>query len=178
MNWERLLSRIVFSGKSEFISAGKFPKTFWIQCPVRNRRGKDYWHRNEIDEYLKDLPVNLVSRKFFSKMEHLPIILWLVTGYFRDIFGDELWPASSPDLTSWTFFIWCQSKSIVYATSLTTRENLEVRVRQSIQSILPYQWASAIQNTAKRPWKCLYVDGLERMSSWKTSVNTSKSDFL
>ncbi|KAG5891235.1 hypothetical protein JTB14_004350 [Gonioctena quinquepunctata] len=73
--------------------------------------------------------------------------------------GPVRWSPRSPDLTPLDFFEWGHLRNIVYATVVTTHEDLELRVRRAINSITAQQLANVLQETAMRVQKCIDVNG-------------------
>ena len=51
------------------------------------------------------------------------------------IMGPVSWPAWSPDLTPFDYFLWGSMKSVVYGTPVTSEEDLIARVHGVIESL-------------------------------------------
>jgi uncharacterized protein DUF4817 len=123
--------------------------------------------QNEIEERLTELPLHLRQGMYFQQDGAPPHNSRIVTDYLQQTFEDNVistngpvrWPPRSPDLTPLDFFVWGHLKNIVYATAVTTREDLELRVRRAINSITAQQLANVLQETAMRVQKCIDVNG-------------------
>ena len=74
--------------------------------------------------------------------------------------GPFHWPARSPDLTPLDYFLWGTIKNRVYANPATTKEDMQTRLRQALQTIEPESISKATHsNFLKRVEKCLQVNG-------------------
>lgn len=70
-------------------------------------------------------------------------------------------------MTPLDFFIWGHLKNAVYATTPTTREDLETRVRQAIQSITPRQLVKVKEQTAKREFESILKSMLNILNIYR-----------
>lgn len=75
--------------------------------------------------------------------------------------GPVSWPARSPDLTPVDYFLWGHLKQKVYATDVTTREELRERIEQECTELKnnPHMIRNAINNLELRARKCVEVAG-------------------
>lgn len=64
------------------------------------------------------------------------------------------WPPRSCDLTPCDFFLWGYVKSLVYANSPATLDELEANIRDTIAGITPYILDRVIKNWADRMLSC------------------------
>lgn len=123
--------------------------------------------QNEIEDILDELPLDLGQGMYFQQDGAPPHNSRIVIDYLQRRFGENVistngpvrWPPRSPDLTPLDFFVWGHLKNIVYATAVTTREDLELRVRRAINSITAQQLANVLRETAMRVQKCIDVNG-------------------
>ncbi|KAJ8914275.1 hypothetical protein NQ315_011009 [Exocentrus adspersus] len=87
----------------------------------------------------------------------------IVIDYLQQRFGQNVistngtvrWLPRSPDLTPLDFFVWVHLKNIVYATPVTTCENLE----HAIINITAEQLENVLRDVAIRVKKCIIVNG-------------------
>ena len=70
----------------------------------------------------------MVEKEWVRLGEHFPERL-------ISLRGDLPWPARSPDLTPYDYFLWGYLKSIVYADCLRTLAHLKDNIRQAIANI-------------------------------------------
>ena len=74
--------------------------------------------------------------------------------------GPWRWPARSPNLTPLDFYLWGHLKSVVYSSPVNTRQELQERVINAINSLHGAQLLRATtQEVQRRVEKCLMVNG-------------------
>lgn len=123
--------------------------------------------QNEIEGFLEELPLNLERSMYFQQDGAPPHNSRIVIDYLQDRFGENLittngpvrWPPRSPDLTPMDYFIWGYLKNFVYSTPITTREDMELRLRRGVDSITPQQLTRVFENNRRRVQKCLDMGG-------------------
>lgn len=99
--------------------------------------------RSIVSDFLDDLPLEIL-RNCFYQLDGAPAhcthgVSAELFSMFEDRWiareGPWKWPPRSPDLTPLDFYLWGRIKEIVYKTPVTTREDLENRVRTALGSI-------------------------------------------
>lgn len=67
----------------------------------------------------------------------------ILTDIFKDCWivnsGPFKWSPRSPDLAPLDYYIWGRIKSIVFATTPTTKDNMKERVREAFRNLDPYE---------------------------------------
>ena len=73
--------------------------------------------------------------------------------------GDVEWPARSPDLSIWDFFLWGYIKEKVFKHRPHTLEELKDRIREEITAIPIEMCRRAVENFRIRLQECIAADG-------------------
>ena len=68
--------------------------------------------------------------------------------------GPVQWPPRSPDLTKMDFFFWGYVKEKVYQVAPTTRENMQLKIREVFQTITPDMLEKVSDSFLKRIDAC------------------------
>lgn len=76
--------------------------------------------------------------------------------------GPTAWPPRSPDLTVLDFFIWGFLKDQVYASPVTTEEQLVLKIREACDTLRynRHQISAAVNSTIRRCQKCMEANGM------------------
>lgn len=124
------------------IVGGRILGPFFFDGPVT---GNTYLHflQNNFQQYLEDVPLNLIQRMWFQHDGAPPHYSRIVREYLDAEFGNRWigrggpipWPARSPDLTKPDFFLWGFVHDRVYQTEVTTKENMQQRIIDALRSI-------------------------------------------
>ena len=79
---------------------------------------------------------------------------------FRDrMISHGLWPPRSPDLTPPDFYLWGKLKGSVYEDNPRTTDEQKQKITSVIQNIQPDELERVFQNTQRRAWLYLPVNG-------------------
>lgn len=122
---------------------------------------------NNLNELLDDLPL-LIRRNMWLQLDGAPAhFSGMVRGLLNERFqerwigrgGSIGWPARSPDLTPLDFFLWGYVKSLVYQERPTTREAMELRIRQAFEQISPQMLERVRTSFLERIHMCLHNGG-------------------
>lgn len=125
--------------------------------------------QNDIEEFLEELPLEILRRLYFQQDGAPPHNAAQVVNYLSDNFGEKViatngpirWPPRSPDLTPLDFFLWGYVKDYVYhSTPPATLEILENRILQAFETITPVMLEEVAQNTIYRSNRCMECGGL------------------
>ena len=73
--------------------------------------------------------------------------------------GPHKWPARSPDLTPYDFFLWGWLKEQVYAASPKTLDELEERIREVLASVPQDFLQRSVASVPRRPEKLVSKAG-------------------
>ena len=73
--------------------------------------------------------------------------------------GDIGWPARSPDLFPWDYFLWGHFKAEVYKLRPTTIDELKAAIRQKVNEIPRKMTQRVIENFRNRLNQCIAVQG-------------------
>lgn len=99
--------------------------------------------RNELENYLEELPVNEYVSVMFQQDGAPSHNAHINVQYLNERFGANWigtngpirWPARSPDLTPLDFFLWAYLKDQVYITVPENLEDLKRRIRVAVNNI-------------------------------------------
>lgn len=135
----------------------------------RNITGEIYLHflRNDLENYLDDLPLNTVRRIWFQQDGAPPHFSIQVRQYLNNRFPDRWigrrgpinWPARSPDLTKLDFFLWGYIKDIVFQQPPTTIVNMKERIREAIEGVTESTLIRVDQSFRRRMTDCIRANG-------------------
>lgn len=124
--------------------------------------------RNEIEDLLENLPVELYANLYFQQDGAPPHNTRIVTTYLDDRFpnrwigtnGPIRWPARSPDLTPLDFFLWPFVKEkVLSAVAPRNLEDLQAKIRESILLITPHMLQNVRQGFLHRVQNCINAQG-------------------
>jgi hypothetical protein len=152
-----------------------YPVQVGVWCAVSARRiaGPVFFNKTiNFERY-----VQVILGQFFSQLtEGERLYGWLqqdsataqtarlsVQALFN-VFGDRnisrgIWPARSPYLNPYNFFLWCCLKDKVYYSNLRTEEELNENIRKETANIPAEQLRRVNQNVFRRCEECLLVEG-------------------
>ena len=75
---------------------------------------------------------------------------------FHDrIISRNSWPARSPDMTPYDFYLWGRLKNAVYKTNPRTLEELKHNIREEIYNMNRGKLQQIMRNFVKRCQKCM-----------------------
>lgn len=123
--------------------------------------------RNEISNYLDELPLAELNRVVFHQDGATPHNARINTDFLHNCFGDKWigtygptrWPARSPDLNPLDFFLWSYMQDKVYLTSPASRDELQRRIVQVCNEIPPNILLNAVMGVNRRCQRCLEQNG-------------------
>ena len=117
--------------------------------------------------YIEDVPLE-TRRNMFLQLDGCPAHFAAnVRQYLTEMFPDRWigrgslfpWPARSPDLTCLDFYLWGRLKDIVFQTEPTSRENMQERIHNAINSLPRIEIEAAVLSTQQRLELCIEHDG-------------------
>lgn len=121
-----------------------------------------------VADFLDTLPLNRYNSCWYQLDGAPAHSSTEVRSYLNEVFGERwigrggtyVWPPRSPDLTPLDFYLWGKVKSDVYSSPVNTREELENRVRYSLDNLDPSEIQRATNaGVLKRLEKCIGVNG-------------------
>lgn len=124
--------------------------------------------RTVVANFIDNLPLNIYNSLYYQMdgcgAHNTREVYEELVSLFQDRWfayrGPWRWPARSPDLTPLDFYLWGKIKTIVYATPVTTKENLENRVRAAFQHLNAHEIRRATVNSVNcRILSCLEQNG-------------------
>lgn len=123
--------------------------------------------RNEIGDYLDELPLAELNRVVFQQDGATPHNARMNTDFLNNYFGVRWmgtygpirWPARSPDLNPLDFFLWSYIQDHVYLTPPDTRDDLVRRIVQVCHEIPPNLILNAAVGVNRRCQMCLEQNG-------------------
>ena len=122
-----------------------------------------YFLQNHLPVLLNTLPEYTREIMWFQQDGAPPHYALPVRNFLNQRFNDHWigrggpisWPARSPDLTKLDFFLWGYVKDKVYQTALTTRENMQARIREAFQTITPTMLGNVSESFETRIRACV-----------------------
>ena len=82
--------------------------------------------------------------------------------------GDICWPARSPDLNPWDFFLWDYLKAKIFSQNHETIDNLKDAIRREVALNSPSMLRKARENFEKRLESCMANNGVHRPDIFKS----------
>lgn len=139
---------------------------YFFDDPLNGQTYLDFL-QNDFQLYLDDLPLNVIRRLWFQHDGAPPHNSRIVRDYLNQEFKDRWigrggpvpWPARSPDLTKPDFFLWGFVHDRVYRTEVTTRANMQERIREAFHSIDHATLEAVNESFLKRIEECLAQQG-------------------
>lgn len=131
-------------------------------------RGNMYLHflQNELPLLLEDIDLETRGQMIFQHdgcPAHfaVPVREYLNRRYRLWIGRGSVfpWPARSPDLTVLDFYLWGRIKDLVFATQPTTKEDMQDRIRNAINSLSTAEIETAVLSTTQRLRLCIQNNG-------------------
>ena len=118
---------------------------------------------------LEDVPFNIRAAMWFQHDGAPPHFGRQVRSWLNQRYRDRLigrggpvsWPPRSPDLNPLDFYLWGHMKGLVYATEVTTRDELLDRIHEAAAAIhhTPEQLGRVRSSLLRRAETCLRVQG-------------------
>lgn len=119
--------------------------------------------QNELNELLETLPAHYDQGRIWFQQDGAPAhysqaVRHYLDNRFRNRWigrgGPVQWPPRSPDLTKMDFFFWGYVKEKVYQVAPTTRENMQLKIREVFQTITPDMLEKVSDSFLKRIDAC------------------------
>lgn len=124
--------------------------------------------RGPLEEYLDDLNLDILRNLWFQQDGAPAHYSAPVRNYLDQRFpnrwigrlGPIAWPPRSPDLSKLDFFLWGVIKEEVYKTPVTTMEDMQERIRASIETIKTKDMLNNVHDSfLKRVQICIEENG-------------------
>lgn len=148
------------------ILGGSIIGPFFFNQPLNGNVFLDFL-QNHLPILLEDVPLE-TRRNMFLQLDGCPAHFAVnVRQYLNEMFPNRWigrgslfpWPARSPDLTCLDFYLWGRLKDIVFQTEPTTRENMQERIHNAINSLPRIEIEAAVLSTQQRLQLCVEHDG-------------------
>lgn len=123
--------------------------------------------RTTVSDFLDDLPLNTLVDCWYQ-LDGAPVHCTnQITEELNQMFEDRwirrlgpwAWPPRSPDLTPLDFYIWGRIKQLVYQQPITSKEELERKVRETFMSLSANEIHASTQHVITEILECLKVNG-------------------
>lgn len=122
---------------------------------------------NNFRELIRNVPLNIINTMWLQ-LDGAPIhFSAMIRQWIDEEFGERWigrggpvrWPARSPDLTPCDFFLWGYVKDKVYTEPVTTKEDMQLRIRRVFSTISPTMLQNVRRSIKTRARKCIEQNG-------------------